>query len=174
MPLLLLLLAGPLIEIMLFIWVGGEIGVWATLAIVILSTLSGAYILRHHSLSSLREVQTRLATGDDAAPAMADGAMLMIAGVLLFLPGLLTTATGLALLLPPVRRWLFTVMAPWMAVTTVRVGPAARGARGGDIVDGEFERVDPDEEPEADREHAGAPQNGEVAGRNRLPGDERR
>ena len=46
MWLLLAFIAVPLIEIALFIQVGGAIGLWPTLAIVILTALLGTWLLR--------------------------------------------------------------------------------------------------------------------------------
>lgn len=143
MPLL-LLLAYPLIEIALFIEIGGAIGLWPTLAIIVLTAVIGGYIMRRQGLASLREAQTRLAAGENPNRALADTAMIMIAGVLLLLPGFLSGAIGAVLLLPPVRTMLFGWMGRRAAFVTMQARRAGRVWPGGETVDGEFTRVDPD------------------------------
>ncbi|HET7408583.1 MAG TPA: FxsA family protein [Paracoccaceae bacterium] len=155
MPLLLLLLVIPLIEIMLFIQVGGAIGVWPTIGIVILTAVAGAYILRRQGLASLRKVQSRLAAGENPGRLMADGAMVMIAGVLLLAPGFLTDTIGLILLIPPVRGVLFRWMARRIAVVTVQAQRSRRVWPGGETVEGEFEEIDPDARRDGGRDDAG-------------------
>lgn len=146
MPLL-LLLALPLIEIALFIEIGGAIGLWPTLAIIVLTAVLGGYIVRRQGLASLREAQTRLAAGENPNRALADTVMIMIAGALLLLPGFLSATVGLILLLSPVRTMLFHWMARRAAFVTMQARRTSRVWPGGTTVDGEFTHVDPKSDP---------------------------
>ena len=47
----------PLIEIALFIQVGGFIGLWPTIAIVIATAMAGTALIRHQGLNTLRRAQ---------------------------------------------------------------------------------------------------------------------
>lgn len=143
MPLLLLLFIVPLIEVALFIEIGGMIGVWPTITIAILTAILGSFLLRHQGFAAMRDVQSRLAAGVNPGRVLADGAMIMLAGVLLLTPGFLTDAVGLLLLIPPVRGWIFRRMAARFTIRSVdiRQGPGARGP--GHTVEGEFEEVNP-------------------------------
>lgn len=86
MYLLLALVLLPLVEIALFILVGGWIGVWPTLGLIVLSALAGMAIVRRQGQGALNDMRRRLETlGDPSAP-MAHGAMIMMAGFLLMLP----------------------------------------------------------------------------------------
>ena len=58
-----LFLSIPIIEIGLFISVGGMIGLWPTLAIVILTAILGTALLRRQGLSVLRQAQADLDAG---------------------------------------------------------------------------------------------------------------
>jgi UPF0716 protein FxsA len=100
MPLLLMLIAVPLVEIALFVWIGGRIGVAAVLALVVLSALLGIAILR----GRLARLPDLVRTGAEPVTLLAAGAMTGLGAALLILPGFLTDALGLALLLPPVQR----------------------------------------------------------------------
>jgi UPF0716 protein FxsA len=131
--LFLILLVVPVIEIALFIEVGGLIGTWPTVAMVILTTVIGTVVLRRQGLAALRAVQGRLAAGEDPGRLLADGAMVLLAGALLLAPGFFTDAVGLALLVPAVRGWLWNRLAPRLIVTRAAVAGAGMrpGARGG-------------------------------------------
>lgn len=106
MPLLLSLICLPLIEIALFITVGGAIGLWPTLALVIASSVGGLAVMRGHGAQSLARLRASLEQGGDPTGPLAHGALLMIAGILLFVPGFFTSACGLLLLVPAIRSWL--------------------------------------------------------------------
>lgn len=103
MWLFLLFVAVPIVEIGLFIQVGGAIGLWPTLAIVVLTAIAGTALMRAQGLMTLNRLQASLAEGRNPANPMAQGAMILVAGVLLLTPGFFTDAVGFALLLPPVR-----------------------------------------------------------------------
>jgi len=104
MWLFLAFVAVPILEISLFIQVGGAIGLWPTLAIVILTALAGTSLMRRQGLMTLNRLQSTLATGDNPADPMVQGAMILVAGVLLLTPGFFTDSVGFLLLIPPVRR----------------------------------------------------------------------
>jgi UPF0716 protein FxsA len=159
MPLFLLLVAVPIIEIALFIEVGGWIGLWPTLAIVVLTAMAGTYLLRMQGLATLGELQRRLRAGEDPSPVLAHGAMVLVAGVLLLTPGFFTDALGLALLVPPVRdaviRFLRARMTVVHAGASVRMHMRQGGPRAEPpgTIDGEYEVVEPEggeDEPRGD------------------------
>ena len=94
----------PIVEIALFILVGGAIGVLPTLMLVVLAAVVGIGIVRMQGLTALARLQETVDRGGDPVGPIADGALKAIAGLLLMVPGFLTDALGLLLLLPPVRR----------------------------------------------------------------------
>lgn len=114
MPLILLVLfiAVPVIEIGVFIQVGGLIGLWPTLAIVILTAVAGTALLRQQGLSVMGRAQESLNRGEMPLREVFDGACLLLAGALLLTPGFVTDATGLMLFLPPVRDALRRTIVP--------------------------------------------------------------
>ena len=161
MPLaLLFIIVGlPLLEIVLLIRLGQWIGFWATLLVVMAAAFTGLAIVNHQGMRAFNATTAALAKGEPPLAAMTDGVMLMIAGTLLIMPGLLTDAIALALLVPPVRRW---VASAWLARMLrsgnihVATGGASRPDRRSDrrggtgnppaadgpLIEGEFERLD--------------------------------
>ncbi len=103
MRLFLILLAVPVIEIGLFIEIGGWLGTWPTIGLVILTALIGSILLRQQGMAALRDVQGRLASGENPGRLLADGAMILVSGALLLTPGFFTDAIGFLLLVPGVR-----------------------------------------------------------------------
>lgn len=103
MPLFLLLVIVPIIEIALFIEVGGWLGLWPTIGIVILTAVAGTVMLRGQGAWAMQDLQRSLSGQGDPGKALAHGAMILVSGVLLLTPGFFTDAVGFALLLPPVR-----------------------------------------------------------------------
>ena len=145
MWLLLIFLALPIIEIALFILVGGEIGLLPTLGLVILSAVVGLSIVRAQGISAIGQLQARLAAGDDPAGPIADAALILIAGVLLVIPGFFTDAVALVLLIPAARMALLRRMAGRVrarGVIFTRGGPTPRRPQGSDTIEGEFEVLD--------------------------------
>ena len=104
MWLLWLFVALPIVEIALFIQVGGLIGVWATLGLVVLAALLGMAVIRSQGAHAWLEAQRSLAQLRDPSRPLAHGMMLMIAGALLIVPGFFTDMMGLLLLMDAVRR----------------------------------------------------------------------
>jgi UPF0716 protein FxsA len=148
MPLFLLLVAVPIIEIALFIQVGGWIGLWWTIGIVLLTAAIGTALLRAQGMAALAEVQGALQHGGNPAPAMAHGALILVAGLLLLTPGFFTDAVGFLLLTPPVRAGVIRFLARRMTIVQAggrgaafRSGPAESGT-----VDGEYEVVETEDD----------------------------
>lgn len=99
----LFILAGPFIEIAGFIIVGSEIGVLATLGLIVLSAVLGFVLLRIQGISLLQKIKTETAAGRVPDREMVHGAMLVLAAILLIIPGFVSSTIGLLLFLPPVR-----------------------------------------------------------------------
>lgn len=157
MPVLLLLfIAVPIAEIALFIQVGDLIGLWPTLATIVVTALLGATLVRRQGLAALDRAQAALAEDRFPVEEVVTGLCLLISGALLLTPGFLTDAIGFALLIPPLRAAiggaLIRQAAKSKRFTVHTAGPggpegkggARRGPDGRPIIDGEFEEVDPD------------------------------
>ncbi len=96
--------AMPIIEIAVFIQAGELIGLWPTIAIVILTAVIGTSLMRAQGLQTLARAQTQMDQGEMPIGAMFDGICILIAGVLLLTPGFVTDTMGFLLLIPPLRK----------------------------------------------------------------------
>lgn len=122
MYLLLAFLLVPLIEITLFIQVGGAIGLWPTLAIVILTAIAGTSLVRRQGRSALTDLQRSFSDLQDPTKPLADGAMILFSGALLLTPGFFTDAMGFALLMPPVRQAVYDFIRKRVKVQRFEMG----------------------------------------------------
>lgn len=97
----------PIIEIALFIQIGGEIGLLSTLGIVIATAFLGTYLVRKQGLSALSQLKNNVETLENPIAPLAHGVIILLAGALLLTPGFFTDAFGFSLLVPNIRIWLF-------------------------------------------------------------------
>ena len=154
MWLLLAFLAIPVIEIAIFIQVGGLIGLWPTLALVLLTAVIGTLLVRSQGARTLVALRRSLAELSDPSEPLAHGAMILFAGALLLTPGFFTDIMGFALLIPPVRLVVFRWLRSRIRLQGFAMGqrPAAGRAGSDDGVidgefDGEFEELTPGKTP---------------------------
>ncbi len=106
----LILLGWPLAEIAGFVIVGKAVGLWITLALVVGTAVLGLSLIRSQGMQMLRQMSAEGRQGRMPASSMVDGAMIVIAGILLMLPGFLSDIVGIALIIPPVRKLLWTLI----------------------------------------------------------------
>ena len=103
MWLILALIAIPLIEIGLFIWIGGMIGLWPTLIWVVLSGVLGLIVLKGVVALGPVSLSRDMTEVRDPLSPYAHRLMVGVGGGLLLLPGFMTDLVGLTLLIPPLR-----------------------------------------------------------------------
>jgi UPF0716 protein FxsA len=124
-----LVLAWPFLEIAAFIWVGGQIGILATLALVLFTTFAGFWLVRLQGLPLIAMARAQLELGEPPVRAVADGAMIAAGGALLMLPGFVTDVIGLALFLPPVRALIFHAFSRRITVYSASFKTAGASSR---------------------------------------------
>jgi UPF0716 protein FxsA len=105
-----LLIALPVAEIALLIAIGREVGLAATVGLLLLTGLLGAFLARRQGLAVVRKVQSEMAARRAPAGQLVDGALILLAGVLLIIPGVLTDVLGFFCLLPAGR----TIIKAWV------------------------------------------------------------
>ena len=94
----------PLMEIILFIKIGAYIGLWSTLAIVLITAIIGTTLIRRQGLQTLNRAQHEMQSQRLPVQELFEGICLIISGALLLTPGFLTDMFGFMLLVPPLRR----------------------------------------------------------------------
>lgn len=148
-------LAVPLIEIALFIQVGGLIGLWPTLLIVVLTAIVGTWLVQSQGRMALGNLRGSFERLQDPTEHLAHGAMILFAGALLLTPGFFTDALGLALLTPPVRLAVYKYLRARVRVQQFQMGgrgdpfvrPDHPQQRDHDVVDAEYTEVSPTKRP---------------------------
>ena len=104
MPILLIIFVLiPIVEITLLINVGQLIGVWYTIALVLLSAFVGVNMLRHQGLATLGRAQQKMQQGEMPQQEMIEGLVLAVGGALLITPGFVTDIIGFCCLVPFTR-----------------------------------------------------------------------
>ena len=93
----------PFIEIYLLIQVGGVIGAFPTVFLVVFSAALGAWLLRQQGFATWHRFQASLAQGTIPAYEMIEGPILLVGGALLLTPGFVTDIMGFACLIPQLR-----------------------------------------------------------------------
>ena len=103
-PLLVVLfLVVPFVELFVIIQVGQAIGALPTIAVLVLISVVGAWLVKREGLGVLRRARARMRSGEVPGSELTDGVLILFAGALLLTPGFLTDVLGILLLLPPVR-----------------------------------------------------------------------
>lgn len=138
----------PMIEIGLFIKVGGLIGIGWTLLIVLATAIAGSWLVRMQGLKALAELRGSLRDLGDPTEPIAHGALILLAGALLLTPGFFTDTMGLLLLVPAIRRALLRYLASHVRMERFTVGGGPDRPRApDDVIDGEFSVIDPEKQP---------------------------
>ncbi|MDW3096085.1 MAG: FxsA family protein [Gammaproteobacteria bacterium] len=135
----------PLIEIYLFIQLGGIIGALPTVILVIVTALLGVSLLRAQGFSTMAKFQQEVSTGQLPATTMLEGVALIFGGALLLTPGFLTDAIGFLCLIPFTRRTIISWLIKNMTVTSSAAFYESRQSskpRDTDVIEGEISKSD--------------------------------
>ena len=104
LPLLLIIFVlVPIAELAVIIQVGQEIGVWWTIAILVLDSVLGSLLMRSQGRIAWRRFNEALQAGRPPAREVLDGVLVIFGGAFLLTPGFITDIFGLLLLIPPTR-----------------------------------------------------------------------
>jgi UPF0716 protein FxsA len=111
MPILLLFTVFALLDFVILFSVGAQIGLLATLALILATGFIGLYLVRREGVATLQRAQQRLAKGEIPSTELMTGAALIFGGALLMAPGFLSDTLGFLCLLPTSRRALGKLLA---------------------------------------------------------------
>ena len=93
----------PACELGLLLWSGKTFGVLATVAMIIITGVGGAYLAKYQGMLTVRKVQEQINRGIMPGEEMINGMCVLLGGILLISPGFITDILGLLLLLPLTR-----------------------------------------------------------------------
>ncbi len=153
MPLLLLFILVPLLEIYFLLKVGNIIGAFPTVLVVVSTAIAGTWLLKQQGLATLMRLQTSAAQGRMPAQEMAEGLALAFGGALLLTPGFITDFIGFLCLIPFTRqriiRWIMrrTKMKVMSGMNSMDAEVEVRKTRSGRTIEGDFIVKDKDRDP---------------------------
>ena len=101
---LIAIIAIPIIEIMLFIKIGENIGAFNTILLIILTAVVGIYFARIQGLKTLKSGFINIYQNKVPVYEIFSGASIAVAALFLIIPGFFTDIAGFILLIPFTRR----------------------------------------------------------------------
>ena len=148
MRLLIIFIAVPLIEIGLFIQIGGSIGIWPTLLIVLITAFTGTWLVRSQGTQTLVSIQDSFKNMSNPTEPLAHGAMILFAGALLLTPGFFTDVIGFLLLFRPVRKSLMNAVWARLKANNFTFSPERQHQpQDHDVLNGTFEELPSNDRP---------------------------
>ena len=145
----LILIIVPIIEITLFVQIGGAIGLGWTLLVILATAMLGARAIRRQGIDALARAQAQMATGKPPVGEIVHGVLILMAGILLLTPGFMTDTLGFLLLLPTTRLFVVELAAGLILPKLFSGFSVRRGSTQNPadekIIDGDYRVEDPDD-----------------------------
>ncbi|NBJ68991.1 MULTISPECIES: FxsA family protein [Clostridia] len=91
------------LEIGVFVWVGGWVGAWWVVGLVLLTGAVGFYLAKQQGIETWNRAQLSMQRGEAPTGYIIDGICILIGAVLLVTPGFISDAVGFLLVIPTTR-----------------------------------------------------------------------
>ena len=127
----------PIIEIYLFIEIGGQIGAFNTISLIFITAIIGVIYARYEGLNTLRSGFSQLIKNEAPVYEIISGAAIAFAALLLIVPGFATDLFGFLLIFPMTRKLIFGKIINKFKNETKNKKP---------YIEGEFEDIKEDDE----------------------------
>ena len=127
----------PIIEIYLFIEIGGQIGAFNTISLIFITAIIGVIYARYEGLNTLRSGFSQLIKNEAPIYEIISGAAIAFAALLLIVPGFATDLFGFLLIFPLTRKLIFGKIVNKFKNKTKIKKP---------YIEGEFEDIEEDDE----------------------------
>jgi UPF0716 protein FxsA len=127
----------PIIEIYLFIKIGGQIGAFNTISLIFITAVIGIIYARYEGLNTLKSGFSQLVKNELPAYEIISGAAIAFAALLLIMPGFATDVLGFLLIFPFTRKIIFGRFVDKFKNETKNKKP---------YIEGEFEDIEEDDE----------------------------
>ena len=134
---LIALILVPVVEIYLFIKIGGQIGAFNTISLIFITAIIGVFYARYEGLNTLRSGFSQLIKNEAPIYEIISGAAIAFAALLLIVPGFATDLLGFLLIFPLTRKLFFGKMINKLKSETKIKKP---------YIEGEFEDIEDDDE----------------------------
>ena len=131
------LIIAPIIEIYLFIKIGGQIGAFNTISLIFITAIIGVFYARYEGLNTLRSGFSQLIKNETPIYEIISVAAIAFAALLLIVPGFATDLFGFLLIFPLTRKLFFgKIIKKFKSETKIKKP----------YIEGEFEDVEEDDE----------------------------
>ena len=127
----------PVVEIYLFIKIGGQIGAFNTISLIFITAIIGVFYARYEGLNTLRSGFSQLIKNEAPIYEIISSAAIAFAALLLIVPGFATDLLGFLLIFPLTRKLFFGKMINKLKSETKIKKP---------YIEGEFEDIEEDDE----------------------------
>ena len=97
----------PVVEIYLFIEIGGKIGAIYTISLIFITAVIGICYARYEGFNTLRSGMGQMMRNELPIYEIVSGAALAFAALLLLIPGFATDLVGFLMIFPPTRKVIF-------------------------------------------------------------------
>ena len=134
---LIALILVPIVEIYLFIKIGGQIGAFNTISLIFITAIIGGFYARYEGLNTLRSGFSQLIKNEAPIYEIISGAAIAFAALLLIVPGFATDLFGFLLIFPLTRKLIFGKIINKFKNETKIKKP---------YIEGEFEDIEEDDE----------------------------
>ncbi len=134
---LIALILVPIVEIYLFIKIGGQIGAFNTISLIFITAIIGVFYARYEGLNTLRSGFSQLIKNEAPIYEIISGAAIAFAALLLIVPGFATDLFGFLLIFPLTRKLIFGKIINKFKNETKIKKP---------YIEGEFEDIEEDDE----------------------------
>ena len=132
---LLAIILVPIIEIYLFIKIGGQIGAFNTISLVLITAITGVIYARYEGLNTLKSGLTQIVKNEVPAYEIISGAAIAFAAFLLIIPGFGTDLMGFLIIFPPTRK---------LILKKISTKFKKKEREKNHFIDGEFEDIEDD------------------------------
>ena len=134
---LIALILVPVVEIYLFIKIGGQIGAFNTISLIFITAIIGVFYARYEGLNTLRSGFSQLIKNEAPIYEIISGAAIAFAALLLIVPGFATDLFGFLLIFPLTRKLFFgKIIKKFKSETKIKKP----------YIEGEFEDIEEDDE----------------------------
>ncbi len=134
---LIALILVPVVEIYLFIKIGGQIGAFNTISLIFITAIIGVFYARYEGLNTLRSGFSQLIKNEAPIYEIISSAAIAFAALLLIVPGFATDLLGFLLIFPLTRKLFFGKM-----INKLKSGTKIKKP----YIEGEFEDIEEDDE----------------------------
>ncbi len=127
----------PIIEIYLFIKIGGHIGALNTILLIFFTAMAGIFYARYEGLNTLKSSFSQMVNNEIPAYEIISGAAIAFGAFLLIIPGFATDLLGFLIIFPITRKIIFGKISKNLKTEKNRKK---------DFIDGEFEDIEDDDD----------------------------